>query len=247
MDSQPKLYQELAKWWPLVSDPEPYKEEAEFARGILKERKRQPVKTALELGCGGGNNASHLKKWMQMTLTDLSAGMVQVSKSLNPECEHHVADMRTLRLGTIYDAVFIHDALDYMTSLKDLRSAMVTAHVHLRTGGTAVLVPDYFKETFKPSTKHGGHDKGKRGLRYLEWTLDEDPKDNRYELHYAFMLREENGSMHVELDRHACGLFPRREWIKTMKSVGFEVETKPDDYRREWLIGTKTTGGRRQP
>ncbi|MHC4615594.1 MAG: class I SAM-dependent methyltransferase, partial [Planctomycetota bacterium] len=56
----------------------------------------------LELGSGGGNNASHLKKWFDMTLVDLSPHMLEVSRALNPECSHQQGDMRTVRLGTLF-------------------------------------------------------------------------------------------------------------------------------------------------
>ena len=85
--------------------------------------------------------------------------------------------MRTLRLGRTFDAVLVHDAVMYMTTEADLRQAIETAYVHVRPGGVAVFAPDFVKETFKPSTDHGGHDGDGRALRYLEWSFDPDPDD----------------------------------------------------------------------
>src|SRR5947199_313515 len=79
-----------------------------------------PVHEVLELGSGGGHNAVHLKARFTMTLVDLSAGMLDMSRRLNPECEHHQGDMRTVRLGRTFDAVFVHDAVDYMLTEDDL-------------------------------------------------------------------------------------------------------------------------------
>ena len=64
----------------------------------------------LELGSGGGNNASHLKAHFQLTLVDLSPAMLAVSRALNPECEHLQGDMRTVRLGRRFDAPTDHIA-----------------------------------------------------------------------------------------------------------------------------------------
>ena len=36
--------------------------------------------------------------------------MLALSKGLNPGVEHHVGDMRNIRLGKIFDAVLVHDA-----------------------------------------------------------------------------------------------------------------------------------------
>jgi trans-aconitate methyltransferase len=111
-----KLYTELGNWWPLLSPPEDYFDEAEFFHRVLAEASLPPAPTLLELGCGGGNNAVHLKAhFAGVTLTDLSPQMLAVSRALNPDCEHLIGDMRTLWLGRAFDVVFVHDAIDYMT------------------------------------------------------------------------------------------------------------------------------------
>src|SRR5580765_7132183 len=120
----PKMYEELASWWPLLSSPADYVEEAAFYERTLAAACQRPLRTVLELGSGGGNNASHLKARFQMVLVEPSAGMLEVSRALNPECEHIEGDMRTVRLGRQFDSVFIHDAVAYMTTQSDLRMAI---------------------------------------------------------------------------------------------------------------------------
>src|SRR6185503_21114943 len=114
--------------------------------------------TVLELGRGGGNNASQLKARFEMLLVEPAAGMLALSRVLNPECEHVQGDMRTVRLGRQFDAVFVHDAVAYMTTEADLRMVIETAFVHCRPGGAALFAPDHIRENFRPSTDHGGHD-----------------------------------------------------------------------------------------
>ena len=89
----------------------------------------------LELGSGGGNNASHLKAHFRLTLVDRSPQMLAVSRRLNPECEHVEGDMRSVRLGRTFDAVFVHDAIAYMTTEDDLRAVFATAFEHCRPAG----------------------------------------------------------------------------------------------------------------
>jgi SAM-dependent methyltransferase len=79
----PLMYSEIAEWWPLLSSPEEYEEEAGFFTGKLLDASDEPPKTVLELGSGGGNNASYMKKDFEMTLVDLSPQMLEVSKRLN--------------------------------------------------------------------------------------------------------------------------------------------------------------------
>jgi ubiquinone/menaquinone biosynthesis C-methylase UbiE len=215
------MYTNLASWFHLVTDPASYAEEAAFFRRALLEHGKPRPRTLLELGSGGGNNASHLKKHFAMTLVDLSSDMLKLSKTINPGLEHVQGDMRTVRLGRQFDAVFVHDAVMYMTTERDLKKAIVTAYAHTRPCGVALFVPDFTREMFRPRTDCGGHDKGKRGLRYLEWTWDEDPDDTHATVDFAYLLREPNGTIRVAHDRHTFGVFPRRDWLRLLREAGF--------------------------
>lgn len=237
-----RFYGDLAVWWPLISAPEEYEEEAAFVATLLASASI-PVREVLEMGSGGGNNALHLKASFAMTLTDLSEDMLTVSRRLNPECQHQQGDMRTVRLDRSFDAVFVHDAVDYMTTEADLRSAIETAFVHCRPGGVAVFVPDRTKETFEEETDHGGHDGADgRAARYLDWTWDPDPDDTWVQTDYALVLRDTDGSVEVVHDTHRTGLFGREDWVRLLTDAGFvpgvvtEV-TSEDRTPRDCFVG----------
>src|SRR5215212_11917862 len=138
-DELPRLYTELAPWFHLLTAPSEYDEEAEFFRQAFLEAAAVPLRTLLELGSGGGNIASYYKRHFQATLVDLSPQMLALSQRLNPECEHLQGDMRTVRLGRVFDAVFVHDAVAYLTTEDDLRLAVGTAFAHCRPGGAALF------------------------------------------------------------------------------------------------------------
>lgn len=219
-----RFYGELASWWPLISPPDEYAEEAAFVASLLASA-AIPVKDVLEIGSGGGHNAVHLKARFNFTLTDLSVEMLAISRKLNPECEHLHGDMRTLRLGRLFDAVFIHDAIEYMTSEGDLRAAIETAFAHCRVGGVALFVPDNTRESFAPCTDHGGSDATDgRGARLLEWTWDPDPNDTWVLTEYAFVLREADGTTRVVHESHRTGLFSRDTWLRLIREAGFAAE-----------------------
>lgn len=223
----PALYDQLAEWWPLISAPEDYAEEATFYQRHLLARCDSPCATMLELGSGGGNNASHLKARFRMTLVEPSAGMLAVSRRLNLDLEHIQGDMRTARLDRTFDCVFIHDAICYMTTEQDVQAAMATAALHCRPGGAVLMAPDYVRETFRPGTDCGGHDGNGRSARYIEWTWDPDPADTTFIADYGFMLRDAQGRVRIEHDRHVEGLFPRADWLRWLAEAGFEAEAVP--------------------
>lgn len=228
----PAMYDELAPWWPLLSAPEEYAEEAAFYLGLLLDAGRRPAETLLELGSGGGNNASHLRSaFRAVTLVDLAPGMLEVSRRLNPDCEHAQGDMRDVRLGRRFDRVFVHDAVCYMTAEDDLRRAIGTAYAHCEPGGAAVFAPDWVRETFRPGTDCGGSDgEDGRGLRYLEWCWDPDPSDTTYVVDYAYLLREADGTTRAVHDRHLEGVFPRATWLALLAGAGFEARSVPFEH-----------------
>lgn len=234
----PKLYTELAEWWPLLSAPADYEEEATFYFNAMQEAADRRIESVLELGCGGGNNASHMKKRVtQLVLVDLSDGMLAHSRTLNPECEHHVGDMRSVRLqrttsakATVvrqFDAVFVHDAVSYMTTEQDLARAIETAAVHCRPGGAALFAPDHLCETFRPDTDCGGHDGHDRAMRYLSWSWDPDATDTTVVTDYTYALRDATGNVRVIHDRHIEGVFLRDTWLRVLDDAGFEARVLP--------------------
>ena len=235
-----KLYDELAEWWPLFSAPADYAEEAAFFAQVLIDSSKPAPRTVLELGSGGGNNALYLKSKFEMTLVDLSPQMLAVSRKLNSECEHREGDMRTVNLGRTFDAVFIHDAIAYMTTTADLDAAIRTAYRHCRPGGIALFVPDCVRETFIAETTHGGHDGDDgRSLRYLMWSVDPDPTDTTYRTDFAIVLRDQNGDARVVHDSHIEGVFPRAEWMRLLREAGFDPQTLTDEWGRVAFVAKR--------
>jgi trans-aconitate methyltransferase len=218
------LYSDLTPWYRLIDPLEDHLEEAEayeagFLRGI-----QGPAETLLELGSGAGNNAYYLKRRFRCTLADISEPMLALSRQINPDCDHVIGDMRTLRLGHTFDAVFVHDAVVYLTTEADVLALAHTAFAHTRPGGATIVAPDHLRETLHESTEIIEGAAGDRALRCLAWTWDPDPHDTMYTVDYACLLREGDRVRAVH-DQHVEGLFSEAEWHRMLKAAGFTVET----------------------
>ena len=218
------LYRELVPWYRLVDPHEDHRDEAASYQAAIERAVTDEATTLLELGAGAGNNAFHLKRRFRCTLTDISEDMLALSRELNPECEHILGDMRSLRLGRTFDAVLVHDAVMYMTSEVDLLAAARTAFEHTREGGAAVFAPDCVRETFRDHTALLSAEDGARALRGLEWSWDPDPHDDTSMVEYVFVLRD-GSDVRTFHDRHIEGLFSGVTWRRILTSVGYRVDT----------------------
>ena len=83
-----EIYGKLADWWPVISPPSEYAEEAALYVAMIRGAARTPVREMLELGSGGGNNASHMKRSFALTLVEPAERMCELSRALNPDCAH---------------------------------------------------------------------------------------------------------------------------------------------------------------
>ncbi len=217
-----RLYGDLAPWWPLISPPAQYRDEAARLAAVLRAAAGGGPLTVLDLGCGGGHLAAHLKAAMTMTLVDLSPQMLAVSRVLNPDCEHHRGDMRTIRLGRLFDAVLVHDAVDYMITEPDLGAVIATAYAHCRPGGLAVFAPDYTAETFRPGAgAGGGSDQAGRQASFRSWSADPDPADHWIQADYEFTLRCADGRTEVVRESHRLAAFRAADWRRLLAAAGF--------------------------
>jgi hypothetical protein len=240
---QNRLYDDLAYLWPLISPPRDYAREAQDWRDAIRQKLGPGRHEILELGVGGGHNLSHLTGEFRATAVDLSAAMLEHSARLNPGVEHHVGDMRSVRLGKRFKAVLIHDAIDYMLTEADLRATFATAAAHLEPGGVFVTGPDYFRETYGgPRVDSSTNSEEGTELTFIEFDYDPDPKDTTVESIMFYLIRK-GGELRIEQDRHVTGLFSLKTWLDLMEEAGFAVEQFPcrhrDDPRQSvLLVGT---------
>jgi len=70
--------------------------------------------------------------------------------------------------------------------------------------------------------------------------------DTTYLVDYAYVLRERDGSTHVESDRHTEGLFARADWLRLLADAGFKPTVVPFDHSElepgeyEIFVGSKS-------
>ena len=227
-DRQHRLYDDLAYLWPVISPPEEYAAEAGHLRMALRKKLGPGRHHILELGAGGGHNLSHLTRDFQATAVDLSPGMLALSRELNPGVDHHLADMRYVRLGRRFDAVLVHDAINHMATEEDLNAVFQTAACHLRPNGVLLAAPDWVREALpaeaSPVRFEWVRHRGPMTVTIEEILSIPDPGDTRMWSTFTYVINE-NGKQRMEQDIHLNGLFPVETWARLLQGNGFAVET----------------------
>lgn len=227
VDQPPRLYTDLAWVWPFVSPPEDYPEEVAAFHARYERHGLPDGAPVLHLGSGGGSIDWHLKRHYSVTGVDLSPSMLSHARSLNPEVEYLEGDIRDVRLGQVFDAVLLHDAAAYMTTLADLRAAYQTAAVHLAPGGVLVTPPEELRSRFRQHhVEAETHQRGERTVTTVIVDFDPDPADTWFEQTYVFLIRQTGQPLHTETDTHRCGLYDLDEMLELLREVGFEPQAE---------------------
>ncbi len=239
-----RLYEDLAWTWPIVSPPQDYDEEARQFRDFLRHAASINIKEVLHLGCGGGHVDSQLKRYFRIVGIDLSPAMLRLARRLNPEVSYRRGDMRSVRLGRLFDGALISDAVAYMRTPRDLARAFATAYQHLKPGGAFVTYAEHTPDRFEQNwTKPIQGRRGRDEVVFVENRYDPDPRDTTFESTFVFILRR-GGHLTVETDRHELGLFPVATWRRALRHAGFQIRhagldgsTPKDDV--PWFAGRK--------
>lgn len=207
-----------------MSPPEHYVEEVESFRRRFSDHGVARGASVLHLGSGGGSIDFHLKRHYRVTGVDISPSMLAYAAALNPEVEYLPGDIRSVRLGRTFDAVLLHDASAYMTSLDQLQQAYETAAAHLVAGGVMVTPPEELRSRFvQHRSSIRTRTLGDRTVTTIEMDYDPDPADSCFEKTFIFAIRE-GKELRVEWDVHYNGLYDLEDMLDVMRKAGFRAE-----------------------
>ena len=167
-----------------------------------------------------------LKKHFEVTGSDISADMLRLARKLNPEVEYVRGDMRTARLGRLFDAVIIADSITYMRTESDLEAAFRTAHRHLKSGGVFCTYAEQTADRFEQNkTEVSMRRRGDAEVVFIENSFDPDPGDTTCEFTFVYIIRR-GGKLMIETDRHIGGLFNLATWLRSLRRVGFRIKQR---------------------
>jgi len=231
-----QAYGDLAWIDTVLDSAQMYATETETIVKIIQDYDKN-VKTMLHLGCGSGNSDYTFKKYFRVTGVDISSDMLEIARTQNPEVIYHQGDMKKIRLKKKFDSVVIPDSIGYMTTLEDLKKALVTAYEHLKPGGI-LFVMALLSEDFKENNFVYTGSKGDVEVTIFENNYIHNIVKYTYESTMIYLLRQK-GQLEIYTDTHLLGLFPKGSWLELFKDVGFiKIEEKStNDLYDDYLLG----------
>ncbi len=229
-------YNELAWTEDYLADPSEYEDEVDEYVNLINSLSQESVHTVLHLGCGAGGHDLHFKKHFLLTGVDISIGMLDMAKALNPEIEYIEGDMRTIRLDRRFDCVVIPDSIDYMVSLDDLKQAIHTSAIHLKPGGILLIVGKT-QETFQNNNFVYTGEKGDTHVTLFENNYIIPHSPNTYEITMVYLIRQK-GKLTNYIEESTLGLFSQATWEKVFDDSGFIIEQRNlDGIYDKYLLG----------
>ena len=230
------MYSDLAWTEHIIAPPEDYVEETELFSKIIKEHSKIEARTLLHLGCGAGGNDHTFKKHFEVTGVDISEEMLEIARKLNPEVTYLNGDMRTIRLKESFEAVAIPDSIGHMTTVRDLRKAILTAYRYLKPGGVLLIVT-LISEEFRENNFVYTGSRGDVEVTIFENNYAPHPGGTTYEATGVYLIRRK-GKLEIHSDTDTIGLFKLSTWLDLLKDTGFEVkQMKLEHSYDRFLVG----------
>jgi len=230
-------YNDLAWTEDWLADPAEYEHEVMVYVDLIKRTAIEPPRTLLHLGSGAGGHDMIFKRHFAVTGVDLSLSMLNRARIMHPDIEYIESDMRTLRLNRQFDAVAIPDSIDYMASQDDLKQAIQTAVMHLKTGGVLLVVAKTEEAFHNNNFAYVGEKDGIQ-VTLLENNYINPFRPNTYEATLVYLIRQQ-GELTIHTERQVLGLFSQATWDEVFSDAEITMEKATLDgiYDRYLLNG----------
>jgi SAM-dependent methyltransferase len=127
-----------------------YQQEAEYLVNTIRSRGDFSNKELLDVACGTGEHLRYLKRHFRAEGIDVSAEFVRMAREKNPELSIRTGDMRDFSIAREFDIITcLFSSIGYMTSTRDLVSAIGNMKRHLRRGGLMLIEPWFTPDEWK--------------------------------------------------------------------------------------------------
>ncbi|HEX6373563.1 MAG TPA: class I SAM-dependent methyltransferase [Longimicrobium sp.] len=225
------FYTRSAEFYDVIHAGKPYADEAATVHAHIQAHLRSGGSALLDVGCGTGSHAAHLREHYRVTGLDLDERLLRVARERNPDAAFHQGDMTQFDLGRRFDAlVCLFSAIGYVRTEDALRRTIAGFARHLEPGGVAVVEPWLSPEAFRPGMPR--LDVAESSELKVARMGRADWEGDLSVIVFVYMVGRPDGIEHWE-DRHLLGLFTHQQMLDAFAAAGLEMV----EYDPRGLIG----------
>ena len=198
--------------------------EAESASIATLVRAEHPgAQTILDIACGTGEHAKHLRDQHGFDVTglDLDPSLLRIARRKLPEAQFYQADMSAFELGRRFDVVLsLFSSIGYLQSLDRVVAAFRCFCHHVTPGGVIVVEP-----WFAPGVLQEGKGPTKRGETHgvrIERASHRTIAGRTSRLVFDYRIEDAEGVRNVQ-EVHELGLFTPSEMLESFRAAGLSA------------------------
>ncbi len=202
------------------------------------------AKTVLDVACGTGSHALHLRKHgYALHGVDIEPAFVRLAREKVPDARFTEGNMASFDLGRRFDVVLcLFSSIGYLRELAAVERALERFRAHLNAGGVALVEPWITPEDFTPGRVYVHTADAERPVVRMSHSRVEG-RLSRLEFHY--LIGGPDGVEH-RVEHHDLGLFTRAEMLDAFGRAGFgEVEFDPEGPSGRGLYAARARPDRR--
>ena len=196
-----------------------YASEAEAISTLVRATHPSP-RTILDVGCGTGEHALHLRKshGFMVDGLDRDPGLLAVAREKMPDARLFEGDMAMFEVGHRYDIVMcLFSSIGYLQTLDRVTAALRCFRRHLAEDGVIVVEP-----WFAPGVLSDGPGSTRRaeagGVR-VERTSHTTVEGRLSTLIFSYRFEDASG-VQVAREVHELGLFTQDEMMASFREAG---------------------------
>jgi ubiquinone/menaquinone biosynthesis C-methylase UbiE len=178
------------------------------------------ARTILDVGCGTGEHALHLRKSHGFAVDglDRDPGLLAVAREKMPDARFFESDMAMFDVGHRYDSVMcLFSSIGYLQTLERVTAALRCFRRHLAEDGVIVVEP-----WFAPGVLSDGPGSTRRaeagGVR-VERTSHTTVEGRLSTLIFNYRFEDASG-VQVAREVHELGLFTQEEMMASFREAG---------------------------
>ncbi len=217
------MYGSHADLYDAIYAEKDYVAEAARLHALLAERGVADGARIAEVACGTGKHLAELRRWYQVSGTDLSPEMLKIAQGRLPGVSMTCADMRTPPSEGALDAVLcLFSSIGYLHGAAALDAGLRAFAAGLRPGGVVIVEPWIDPGSFREGHVYSQHVDGP-ALSLTRMSAGRREGDlSVIEFHWL-VGREGQGIEHF-VETHALWLCARDAFGAALDRAGFDAE-----------------------